>query len=182
MATAGSYDEWDDPGMAFTPEELTTWDMEAFALERVEAIRMRLGLPLRRRMELHLELPAFCGSYKKQVDGIVSWYYVALALPRSAEPDEATVAALLDPKSEEGKRLTKAAQTLSFDVSLNSWEADAEGALRRVVTIGRRCAGATSVSGWKKADKSRSNKLANCVHRELTAIEKLRKSLESRRA
>lgn len=180
MATSGRYDDYEDPGMAFTEGELKAYDMQALAQERVDKLVSGVLRPAQRRMDLNLQYPAFCGILVRETKSIVTWYGVALELPMV----RSTIDDLLereDPMSAEGKRITKAAQQMDFDVLLNQWEQNALGVMRRAVTIGRRCSSATKVSGWTKADKSRSNKLANCLDREVNSVEKMIVKLEARK-
>lgn len=180
MAQSSRYDEFEDVGMAFTDEEIAAYDMQAVALERVGVLTELVLRPAKRKLQLKPQYPTFVGQMIKITTGVVTWYGTALELPRTREDLEAAFARM-DPETDEGKAITIQAQQMNYEDLLLSWEAQVIGVMRKHVTIGRRCSTATKVSGWKKADKSMSNKLANCIVREMDAVEKLTKSLEARK-
>lgn len=176
MATATAYNDFEDPGLAFGEEELKSWNIKEFSEERV-AMLINARRILIRSLEIpQISMPALRRHAAKNLRDISSWYCVAIEIPGIKQDVEA----LLDPHSPEGKALTKAARDLDLADWLGDWHAPAETAMRKVVTLGRRCASVPQVSGWKKADGKLSNKLANCLMKELNAIDKLSLKLEAR--
>jgi hypothetical protein len=102
---------------------------------------------------------------------VASWYAVA---GQSAGIDREALRLLPDASSAEGRELTLAAQGIGDETEwLNAWSAKVEGEMRTFVSLGRTCAMSVSISKWGKRERSLSNKVANAIRNEMTAIEKL---------
>lgn len=168
MATARLYDQWEDAGMAFTEEDLESYSPQRWAEQRIEKMMGRYVVVCR-RAELAEDKPQWWKDFASGIKKVVGWYCVAMELPKM-EMDSASASLTA------GKRLTAQARDLTPEVALGVWQTDAEAAMRHVVTLGRRCAG----RGWKKGERSLSNKLANCVMREHTLAAKLERQLASK--
>lgn len=178
MATAASYDQWADAGMAFTDEELKAYGPGLWAEERVKEVLDRWAVAHRKAGLPGIEAPKWWEDVSKKMLDVVSWYCVALALPGIDR--EALRDGLPTPSSAEGKALTKRALDATPDGFLGSWSADAEAQMRYVVTIGRACWMAKGTSGWKKATNKESNRLANCLMKEINLTQRLDQTLSSR--
>jgi len=177
MATAAAYDEWEDVGVSFSEEDLRNYRPGDWASERVARL-LKVGVVLLRREDLpDMPKPGWTKKARQAVlQRMITWYCQALDVPcPEISPDELRV----DPKSSEGKAITKAALELKPADIIGLLRGEAEAGMRHVVTIGRRCASQKSVSGWKKADGSYSNKLANAIQVEIRQWNKLETELES---
>ena len=159
--------------MAFTEEDLASWDMKAFANERVEHLHVLYLLAARRTQLPDMPKPTWWTDLSGKIVSVAKWYCHALDLPGL---DLDAWMATPDPKTEEGKALTKHAVNAEAEDFVGQWLEDAESALRLAVTTGRRC---SAKGGWKKADKSLSNKLANCIMKERNLAEKMSNELVS---
>lgn len=174
MATAIAYDQWDDPGLAFTEEDLASWDLKAFGNERVEYLLRWHRLFLRRAEIPDMPKPEWWKEFVKPLLNAATWYCHALGL----EGVMTDAASTLPPAaSEEGKALTKDALNADPSDVAHEIMGDVEVALHHAVTIGRRCVGK---GAWKKEQKSLSNKLANCLMKERSLAEKMEAALASR--
>lgn len=173
MATARAYDAYQDTGLAFSEDEIREYDSQVWAQERVERLG-KIQLVLMRKAELTDSKPKWWDGFAKRVAQIVGWYCVAMEVPKPPTPT------LPDPHSAEGKRLTIQAQELDEDDALGKWRSSADKSLRFVVTIGRACGGNRPVSGWKKKEVRLSNRLANCVMREVQLADKMEEELASK--
>jgi hypothetical protein len=81
-----------------------------------------------------------------------------------------------DPKSAEGKALTKIALELEPDAWLGQLRTDTSARLTHAVTLGRR---AGTTQRWKKARHSVSNKICNAILGDIRTADKLQKELDS---
>lgn len=173
MATATAYDQWEDAGMAFSDEELAAWSTEEWVTQHVEEL-VDLCRLLKRRQELPgFPKPAWVGKAFQTMRNVATWYCVAAGV---AAIDEEEAWTLPSPQSKEGKALTK----LALDLDVAAWiglrREVVEADLRRLVTIGRRCAGS---GRWNKAQKKQSNKVVNALVREAHAVDTLEKLYDS---
>lgn len=173
MASASAYDHWDDPGLAFTEEDLASHDPQKVAEVRVAALLHRFQVAKRRAELPDLEKPQWWAEVSKRLLDVVTWYCVALEIPginREAAQE------LPPASSQEGKALTKEALNATPSDWLAEWAEEAESSARYAVTLGRRCIG----KGWPKRNRSLSNKMANCFTKELNLIQKFESMLVSR--
>lgn len=168
MANAKAYDSYEDVGMAFSDDDCAAYDPEVWATERVTYLREG-ELLLRRRTELDLSNPKWWQAQHVRLKNLIRWYCVALVLPLEEDED------LPAPTSAAGKRITAKAVSLEEAGFVGEWQANAEAALRYVVTIGRR-----SSKDWPKSMRSQSNKLANCVVREVNICQLAESELDAR--
>lgn len=175
MATASAYDQWDDPGLAFTEEDLAGWDVKVMAEERVADLLARTRLALRRAELPDLPMPDLWKEASKSILNAATWWCQAVTIPGVVR-EEATTLPPAD--SPEGKALTKEALNAEAAEWLAEWLADVEASLHHLVTIGRRC---VTKGVWKgKEKKSLSNKAANALMKEYSLITKLEAMLESK--
>lgn len=171
MATAKAYDPYEDAGLAFSDTDVAEYSPKAWADERVGELMERHALMQRRYDIPRLESPEWWAQGAALLRSKIGWYCIRMELVAPAEEDWE----LPSPMSKAGKALTVAAQSVTPEDFLGSWRAEVESALRYVVTIGRRASGR-----WDKAMKKKSNQLANCVHTEILACDKLEVALQSR--
>lgn len=176
MAQAEAYDGWDDPGLAYSEEQIAGHRPSAYAERRVaelvadaRTILALLALPDTPKADWWKAVEV------KLVD-CATWYCRVAEIPGI---DRAELAALPPRASAAGKELTLAAQRLDAQSFMDAWATGAQVGMTGFVTLGRRCAGATQISGWKKREKSLSNKIANAINREISASEKLSIQLAS---
>lgn len=135
----------------------------------VRVLKRREGIP-------DMTKPEWWKQVQAGVERVISWYCVAMQLPH---PEE--LLALPPLSSQDYKELTKEAQLIPEQDWLKGYQAQVEANMRHVVTLGRRCIGNSKVSGWKKEDGSYSNKLANCLMKEVTLGQRLEESLMARK-
>jgi len=180
MATATSYDKWDDPGMAFTEEEIKGYSPQVFASGRIdELVHLYQMVNLVQSGAVRINKPVFWNKAGRKLLDKASWYAQALEVPGI---DREAVEVLPEPDSVEGKELMVAARELARmepDEWLESYWQECSSMMFRVVTLGRRCSTNPALSGWGKRDRSYSNKLANAVNNELLLVGKLKEILET---
>lgn len=170
MATAKAYDEYEDAGMAFDSGELEDWDLKAWAEHRVGVLAARRMTFLSAADIRNGAKPWFMQRASKNLLDLCSWYCRAMGLVGPSREDLDT---LPPSSSAAGKAIRKQALNLSPDEFVGEWEGEVLEELCHVVTIGRRCSTASAV-GWKKHERSLSNKAANCLVRELNAARALK--------
>lgn len=173
MARAAAYDQYEDPGMAFSSQELADYLPGSWAEERVYKLLEIVSLA-KRRSEIPGTNPEWWKEVAKSIPPLMRWYCIAIEIDSLAAAEYE----LPDPRSKAGKVLTHTAQSLTERGFLANWQTDAEASMRYVVTIGRRAQGASKA--WGKSEGRLSNKLANCVQRELSLCAKLEQGLDSR--
>jgi hypothetical protein len=162
MATAKAYYEWEDVGLAFSDNELASYDPFWFAQKRVDAMAEHL-LIVERKLTLAIPMSIWVQAKVFLVQDI-NW----ITTPTVALGTESPLPLKLpDPKSKEGKALMVRCNELEPKDWVGLWYKDARNAMRHLVTIGRRCNTQRSVSGWKQEDKKASNRLANSVMKEI---------------
>src|SRR5690606_32686917 len=79
MATAVTYDEWDDPGLSFTEEQVAGYTPSAVAAVRVNWLLEHIPMALR-RSQLGEKSEWWRKVADKMVDAI-TWYCVVAELP-----------------------------------------------------------------------------------------------------
>jgi hypothetical protein len=169
MATAIIYDGYEDVGMAFTDADLDAYDP---ALVAAQAAQRLLGVvPVVARLrQLGAPKPMVWVKVQAKIVDCATWHCLVGELPGI---DRAHVADLPSPSSAAGKALTvHAHQVISSGcgVFLAEWRVAVCGELGWMVTIGRRkCSSRRS----PKSERSKMNKVANALVRELNIIEKL---------
>lgn len=177
MATAEAYDQWDDPGMAFTDEQCAEYDPKAVAAVRVNELLGYIPLALR-RSQLG-EKAKWWESVAAKMTDCVTWYCVVAELPGIDRAALHAQAELVDKKAM--TQLTVVARQLGEpEEFLERWQAAVRTEMVQHVTLGRRCAGSRKISGWTKAQRSLSNKIANAVIRELHVIQRSADALTAR--
>lgn len=166
MATATSYDQWEDPGLAFGEDEIAGHVVSAIAEARVQwllhmavVIEKLLAMPDAPKRQWWMKVQA------KMVD-TVTWYC------RSAELqgiDRGAVKELPLPSSPAAKALATEALAVCGDEQafIEGWTAMLKGVMVHHVTIGRRCVSAKQISKWTKKESSLSNKIANAIVKEM---------------
>lgn len=169
MASASTFDEYEDVGLAFTESTLQEWDPKAWAESRVVYLMRRATVAQMMADSYMVVGPqATMAKAHSLVVDIATWTCRAMELTGVNR----------DPQWS-GKQ-TKSMKADALRLSPVEWteefRADAEVAMRSVVTLGRRAAG---VCRWTKAQRSASNKLANCVGKELWAAGKVEVMLNS---
>lgn len=170
MATANSYDRWEDPGMAFTEEDLASYSLASVAEGRVEACLERWRLAMC-RADVGETVKWWTHAGKLLIRN-ASWYCVVAGLPGLVT--EGVSATLPTPQSKEGKALKQKALETEPGDWLAAWQSEAEAAVAHAVTLGRRC-----VPSWSKGEKKMSNRLCNALLNEVRSCEKLRGELLS---
>lgn len=175
MATAEVYDEWDDPGLAFTEEQVAAYTPQAVASVRVNWLLEHIPIVLR-RSQLGEKTEWWRKTADKMVD-VATWYCVVAEIPGL---DREMIFDLgLD--DAEMKRLAVAARKLGEpEEFLATWRSLVRSEMVQHVTLGRRCAGSKKISSWGKREKSISNKVANALFKEATVIGRLETMLVSR--
>jgi len=176
MATAEAYDDWDDPGLAFTDEQLGEYDAKAVAAVRINYLLETIPLAVR-RSQLGEKVKWWEGVAARQLD-CVTWYCVVAGLPGV---DRAEVYASAEPEGKALTALTVRARDLGEpDAYLAAWTASVRSEMVQHVTLGRRCTNSRKLSGWTKADRSMSNKIANALMKEINVVGKMHEALTAR--
>jgi len=173
MATASSYDEWEDVGMAFSEETVAEWSPKEWAEGRVTYLVQQARIMQRRSTIQGLGKQVWCEDAAKRLLDVAAWYCRAMEIP-GINREEALE--LPSPKTADGRKLTSAAQAAEPENWLGALAAGGEAAMGFVVTLGRR---ASSRPDWKRADGKLSNKLANCVMKEINVAAHLESQLIS---
>lgn len=171
MATAEAYDQWDDPGLAFSEEQIKACNPKASAAERVNALIEIVPVVLR-RSELGTKAKWWEKVADKMVD-VITWYCVVAELP-GIDREGIRIHA-------NDKAITLRAHKLGTEEEfMRIWHSTVSGVLVTHVTLGRRCASARALSGWTKKERSLSNRVANAIFKELTVIHRMDEALASR--
>lgn len=170
MAKAVVYDEFEDVGLALTDEAVREWDMEAWALERVDYLVFHARVLLKRASIPGMDKVDWCEEFAKGILDCAAWY---CRITETEGLDREAARTLPSPQSGQGKMLASSAQGIDSKDYLSGFAGDADRAMVHVVTIGRRC------THWKKADQRLSNKLANAVNKERSLTMKMHARLES---
>lgn len=174
MATSATYDEWDDPGLSFTEEQVAGYTPQAVAAVRVNWLMDHVPLALR-RSQLGEKSEWWRKAADKMVDAI-TWYCVVAELPGI---DREAIYEL--PDGDELKKLTVESRKWGeSDDILAEWRSMVRSEMVQHVTLSRRCAGSRKISGWSKRERSISNKVANALFKEATTISRLEAMLNSR--
>ena len=169
MANAVVYDQWDDPGMAFSEAQVQEFQPSATAAGRVTWL-VTHALVTQRRSDLNTEKPQWWAKVARSMVDCAGWYCVAGQLP-GLDRTEVMRAPV---REAELKKLSALALRVGEpEEFLEGWRNDLVGVMRSHVTLGRRCLGARQVSGWTVKEKKLSNKVANAVHRELMLVQHL---------
>lgn len=169
MASAPAFDEYEDVGMAFTEAALEEWDPKAWAESRVVYLMKQSHI-----VELMAQSYSVVGpeatmrKASSMIVDIATWMCRAMELSGVNR----------EPNWNDGQLKAMKSEALRLEPSawLEAWRSEADVAMRVVVTSGRRAAG---VCKWTKGQRSLSNKLANCVGKELWVAEKVEVSLNS---
>ena len=174
MATAAVYDEWDDPGLAFSEEQVAAYTPQVVAAVRVNWLLENAPLALR-RSQLGEKSEWWRKVADKMVD-LITWYCVVAELPGV---DREAIYELPD-----GKALTaltvEARRIGDPENFLAEWRSEVRSEMIQHVTLGRRCSGSRTISGWGKRHRSISNRVANSLYREATTCSHLEGMLMSR--
>lgn len=173
MAKASVYDTYEDVGMAFTDQEVAEWSPKAWAEDRVLFLIQQARILHRRSTIPQISKPAWSEASAKRLLDVAAWYCRAMELEGISREE---MLDLPEPRSAEGRKLTTMAQECEPEDWVGSMAAEAEAAMRKVVTMGRR---ASSRKDWKKADGKASNRLANCVMKEINLADHLGVQLAS---
>jgi hypothetical protein len=173
VARSAAYDEWEDVGLAFTDQEVAVFSTQLWAETHLKELCDVVRVLLRRTQLPNMVKPKWQEQALKMMQGRVTWCSVAGDLPAV---DMEAVCALPDPKTAEGKLLTQRALAAEPEAYLASVRTHWSGLVTWYVTISRRAA---SVQSWKKAEHSRSNKVANAALGDIRTIDKLIGLLES---
>lgn len=175
MATAEVYDEWDDPGLSFTEEQVGSYSPQTVAAVRVNWLLETIPLAYR-RSQLGEKSEWWRKVADKMVD-VVTWYCIVAEIPGI---DREHVFDLPETDADM-KKLTVAARKLGEPEELiASWRSIVRSEMIQHVTLGRRCAGSRKISNWTKREKSISNKVANAIFKEATVVNRLETQLASR--
>jgi hypothetical protein len=169
VATAKAYDQWEDPGLAFSDVECAEYDPQAWADQHVEGLASEYRVLLRKEHINGMDNPAWLKEARTRLASLIRWFCVAMEI--DALPDEAY--ALPKANTSLGRRLTITAQELDEAAWAAGGQARVRADLARMVTLGRRVK-------LSKAERSYGNKLANCLTRELAFYEKMEQGLRSR--
>jgi hypothetical protein len=177
MATAEAYDQWDDPGLAFTDEQCAEYDPKAVAAVRVNEL---LGLvPLAIRRSQLGEKAKWWETVAAKMTDVITWYCVVGGLPGIDRAALHAQAEMVDKKAL--TQLTVIARQLGEpEEFLAVWQASVRSEMVQHVTLGRRCAGSRKLSGWTKAERSLSNKIANAIVKEMSVAQKMADALAAR--
>lgn len=180
MATATQYDQYEDVGLAFSTEEVTGFDAKDWMRTHLVRLVEQMPVFLRRKQLEGLDHPWISWEIVRKLGDKVSWSCTtALEMPINDVFGVAAVSqlweALPDPKTPEGKALTKKA----LDVVPRDWLVERremlEADMRWIVTIMRR-QNAVLGSAGKPVSKSIrrwQNKYVHCLYRELAQVRTL---------
>lgn len=175
MATAEAYDQYDDPGMAFTDEQCAAYDPKAVAAVRVNALQNYAPLALR-RSQLGEKAKWWEKVHAKILD-VMSWYCVVAEIPGI----DRELMHKLPTDDKELRKLTVDARNLGTEEEfVVRWHGEAVAEMMQHVTLGRRCSLSKKMSGWGKKERSLSNRVANAITKEISTIERLTEMLASR--
>lgn len=174
MAFSAVYDQYEDPGIAFSDTQVAAWKPKEWMAQYVKETAQEL-LKWRRRESLpKLDHPWVNGEVVKRLWEKVTWNCTtALQVPVN---DVLEVASIYDVElpaldSAEGKALTKAA----LDIVPLEWLAQRQEQVRsnltHIVTVWRRQASVGNRPA--KADRSYANKFVHCLVRELSSLDKI---------
>lgn len=178
MATAVAYDDWEDPGMAFSEEELLAFDPCAWMATHLRTLADEMVMWQRRTELPDMPKPWMAREILVRMVRTMSWS----ASTACGKPLEEVVGwqnhtdiVLPDPTSKEGKALSQRALNCDAEAWLGERRAHVEGDLRIVVTTMRRRFG---IKKPAKAVRSAGNKFVNCLVRELNLLDTLKKELD----
>jgi hypothetical protein len=175
VATASVYDEWDDPGLAYTEEQVSAYTPQAVASVRVNWLLEHVPIVLR-RAQLG-EKPEWWHKVGEKMVDVVTWYCVVAEIP-GIDREMIFDLGLSD---DEMKKLAVAARKLGEpEEFLAVWRSLVRSEMIQHVTLGRRCAGSRKISQWGKRERSISNKVANALFKEAEVINRLETMLVSR--
>lgn len=167
MATAQAYDEFEDPGLSFSDEELTQWSIQGWVIEHISDLLFKLAVLNRYSTIPNMQKQTTAMEAAKMVFSSATFYCLKALLPGL---ERASAFELPDPKSEEGRRLTAVAVNVDLPKFIDEWVGSAEAARRYFVTIGRR---ANVAQGWGKGQRSISNQVANAITQEINKAQKI---------
>lgn len=177
MATAKAYDQYEDAALTFSDEEILAHDPQRWAEQRVSELILAKYWPLVRMSELaDAAKPGWARQSSSYVRSLCRWYCIAMEIDAPSD----TEYTLPDSRNKIGRQVTMMAQSLVPEEFVQAWGAEAHRELTYVVTIGRRCISKSSVTGWDVGTKKLSNKLANCLVREIACAAKLQDLLSHR--
>jgi hypothetical protein len=171
MALSPIYDQFDDPQLGITKEELETFDMVEFCMARTNELVQRGVVAYR-----HYQLPDLWmpGWWRAVSDGCfdkASWYCRKTGL----EGIDRRELRNIPMDSLEGKTITKKALSIEEEGPwLQEWEEELDRDLNFFVTICRR-----KSFSWNRSEKSLCNGLTNAILQEAMLIDHLGKQLRS---
>lgn len=177
MGVAVAYDEFEDPGMGFGEDEIRGFVSAGVAEARVKHLIACVEV-----IERYLQIPGAAKeqwwrkAQSKMID-TCTWYCQVAGLPGI---DRSAVCDIPAADTDEGKRLTRLAQTMPpAEDWLEQWGSEVMQCMVHFVTISRRCASASTISVWTKAKKKEANRIANAIKRELDVVSMLSDLLRS---
>jgi hypothetical protein len=156
MASAAAYDEWEDPGKAFSDQEVEGYSVLKEAEARMQYLHRQLLLVEKARTFKDHAKPAWMTKQSKRLLQVMGWLCKAVELEgfNDEEMKELPLAT-----SAAGKALAKEAQQIDWEGWINHAIQSTEAALIYHVSLSRRCAGR-----WAKRERSLSNKYANALN------------------
>lgn len=170
MAVAKVYDEFEDVGLSFTEEEVRDWDPQAWAQDRVDRI-VQLTLVARSRADQPIDKEEFWKWMASGLANVATWYCRALELPGLDREEDLSLGSLSP--SERKKIRAEALRIGDGEGWILEGLSSGQAALGYVVTIGRRSFMSPVGRGSRgRVSKSRGNKLANAVMKEVTFFTK----------
>lgn len=166
MGIAQKYDPYEDPGLAFSEDDCTAFDVQAWAVGRVGTLSTMCHVW---NACLHLPKPQKPKVVKRAIGyavGVVGLYTVKAEIPGLSK-DEVTGTPPYDNKIKSWA--IELAEETGIERSLEEWVGSANREMTYFVTLCRRARVAQS---WPKKDRSMANRLANVLEIEKTRAEK----------
>lgn len=165
MGVAQKYDQYEDPGLAFSEEDCTTFDVQAWAVGRVETLTWMAHVW---NASLNLPKPQKPKVVRRAIGyvvGCVGLYTVKAEIPGRSQ-EEVTGE---PPFSSEVKSWAIDLLNSGVERSVEEWVGSVNREMTHFVTLCRRAKGAQS---WTKKERSMANRLANALEIEKTRAEK----------
>lgn len=173
MARSEFFDQWEDPGLAFSDTELAEFKVDTFLEQHLAGVLV-LCVVLQRRSELpEMSKPQFMDKVATWLRSRATWEVTKGGLDAIDWDD---VLKLPSPTSKDGKALTARALAVVPEEWLPEQRAAAQVVVQQYVTISRRAATAQK---WKKADQRKSNQVGYALVKYVEGYDHWTEELES---
>lgn len=155
MATARDLNEWEDPGLAFTEQDVQDYDIRVEAKLRLAELQ-DLYLVLKASQGLPYGLQSWANNASSNVRSWMTWICRQCLIPL---PEIKTWSFGPGEQEERKPYTARAVRDGAWVISCSELDRSTQH-LVRAVTLGRR---AGSLMGWNKGQKSESNKYCNAL-------------------